>query len=48
MNLQEFRTKYKFFEPGEYGKIYTFVDFGNVRSWARDMWPEENKYKFSI
>lgn len=23
-----------------------FVDFGNVRPWAKDLWPEENKFRF--
>lgn len=27
----------------DYGKIFVFVDFANVRKWAKDFWPEDNK-----
>lgn len=45
MDLKEFKAKYYFFDPKQYGKIFIFVDFGNVRPWAKDLWPEENKFK---
>ena len=31
------------FDPSEYGRIYAFVDFANVRHWARSFWPNENR-----
>jgi len=31
------------FDPKTYGRIYAFVDFANVRHWAKDFWPTENK-----
>lgn len=48
MDLQEFKANYYFFKPEEFGKIFVFVDFGNVRPWAKDFWPEENKYRISV
>lgn len=48
MNLQEFKTQYFLFDPEPFGRIFTFVDFGNVRPWAKEMWPEENKYRFCV
>ena len=48
MNLDELRTHHIMFDPKPYGKIFCFVDFGNVRPWAKDMWPEENKYRISL
>lgn len=48
MDLGEFKVKYYFFNPEEFGRVYIFVDFGNVRPWAKDFWPEENKYRLCI
>ncbi|MDD5731677.1 MAG: NYN domain-containing protein [Patescibacteria group bacterium] len=48
MDFQEFKQQYYFFNPKDYGRIYAFVDFGNVRPWAKDFWPEENKFKLSV
>lgn len=31
------------FDPAPYGRIFAFVDFSNVRSWAKCFWPAENK-----
>ncbi len=31
------------FDPKSYGRIFAFVDFANVRKWAKSFWPEENK-----
>ncbi len=45
MNQQEFTRDNLLFNPEGYGRIYVFVDFGNVRHWARELWPEENKYR---
>lgn len=44
----EFKAKYYFFDPKEFGRVYTFVDFGNVRPWAKDFWPEENKFRLDL
>lgn len=43
MNLNEIKRDYYLFNPREYGRIFVFVDFGNVRHWAKSFWPEENK-----
>lgn len=48
MDLQDLKTEYYFFNPTEFGKVFVLVDFGNVRPWAKDLWPEENKFKISI
>ncbi len=48
MDLQEFKTQYFLFEPKDFGRIFAFVDFGNVRPWAKDMWTEENKFRFCV
>jgi len=45
MDLQEFKKEYYFFEANIFGKIYVYIDFGNVRPWAKEFWPEENKYR---
>jgi len=47
MKLEELKANYYLFNPDEYGRIYAFVDFGNVRPWAKELWPEENKFRFS-
>lgn len=46
--IEEFKTKYYFFDLKEYGRIYIFIDFSNVRPWAKDLWKKENKDKFNI
>ena len=33
------------FNPESYGRIFTFVDFANVRSWAKTFWPQDNKHQ---
>lgn len=48
MDLQELKTTHYLFNPKDYGRIFAFIDFGNVRPWAKDLWPEENKYRISI
>ena len=48
MDLQEFKTQYFLFDPVPFGRIFAFVDFGNVRPWAKELWPEENKQEFLI
>lgn len=50
MELGEFNKKIlrdkHLFNPDGYGKIYTFVDFANVRQWAKGFWPTDNKERF--
>lgn len=48
MDLQEFKAQYYFFDQNNFGKVYIFVDFGNVRPWAKELWPEENKFRFCV
>jgi uncharacterized LabA/DUF88 family protein len=43
MDLNELKRNYYLFDPKEYGRIFVFVDFSNVRHWAKSFWPEENK-----
>ncbi|MFA6486153.1 MAG: NYN domain-containing protein [Candidatus Magasanikbacteria bacterium] len=46
MNINDFKGKYYLFDPVEFGSIFVFVDFGNVRPWAKDFWPEENRFRY--
>lgn len=48
MDLEVFKRDYYLFDPKDFGRIFIFVDFGNVRPWAKNFWPEENKYKISV
>ena len=48
VNLEEFKAQYFLFDPKSYGRIFAFVDFGNVRPWAEDIWPEENKRRITV
>ncbi|MBU1036655.1 NYN domain-containing protein [Patescibacteria group bacterium] len=52
MDLEEFKTKVikeKFgINSEQFFNIYTFVDFGNVRHWAKEFWPMENKYRICV
>lgn len=47
MDLSEFKDKHfqqaYLFNPQDYGKIFAFVDFANVRNWAKSFWKEDNK-----
>jgi uncharacterized LabA/DUF88 family protein len=43
MNIEEFKRDYYLFNPKKYGRIFAFVDFSNVRHWAKSFWPIENK-----
>lgn len=45
MELPRSIKEYYFFQFDKYGRIYTFVDFGNVRPWAKDFWIDENRYR---
>jgi len=46
--MHEFKTQYFLFDPLAFGRIFAFVDFGNVRPWAKEFWPEKNKHGFTI
>jgi uncharacterized LabA/DUF88 family protein len=48
MNLDELKRNYYLFDPKPFGRIFIFVDFGNVRPWAKEFWPEENKYRICV
>jgi uncharacterized LabA/DUF88 family protein len=48
VDLHEFKTSHYLFDPKDFGRIFAYVDFGNVRPWAKDLWPEENKFKISV
>jgi len=48
MDLKEFSGNYYFFNKKEFGRVFVFIDFGNVRPWAKDLWPEENKFRVSF
>jgi len=47
MDLQDLKhkhfQKYYLFNTEDYGRIFVFVDFANVRQWAKSFWPVENK-----
>lgn len=45
MDISSFRGNYYLFNSKDFGSIFVFVDFGNVRPWARDFWPEENRFR---
>lgn len=46
MDVESFKGKYYLLDPDKFGNIFVFVDFGNVRPWAKDLWPEENKFRY--
>ena len=46
MDLESFKGKCYLFDPKQFSNVFVFVDFGNVRPWAKDLWPEENKFRF--
>ena len=48
MDLGELKRNYYLFDPSQFGRIFVFVDFGNVRPWAKEFWPEENKYRICV
>ncbi|MBI4120551.1 MAG: NYN domain-containing protein [Parcubacteria group bacterium] len=43
MDIDEFRKQYYLFDPSDCGRISAFVDFSNVRNWAKSFWPQENR-----
>lgn len=47
MNFTELKAEYYLFKKADFGRVYVFVDFGNVRPWAKELWPEENRFRIS-
>jgi len=47
MNFVELKAEYYLFKKADFGRVYVFVDFGNVRPWAKELWPDENKFRIS-
>ena len=47
VNRQDFKKQYLqnyyLFDPASYGRVYAFVDFANVRKWAKSFWLKENQ-----
>lgn len=43
MDHQTFRRDILLFNPYSFGRIFAFVDFSNVRYWAKSFWPDENR-----
>jgi uncharacterized LabA/DUF88 family protein len=43
VDLHTFRRDALLFNPEEFGRIFAFVDFSNVRYWAKSFWPVENR-----
>lgn len=43
LQADNYRDTYLKFDSKEYGRIFAFVDFANVRHWAKSFWPIENK-----
>ena len=43
MDFQAFRRDNLLFNPKDFGKIFAFVDFSNVRYWAKSFWPLDNR-----
>ena len=48
MDIADFKRQYYLFDPKDFGIIFVFIDFGNVRPWAKNFWPEENKFRISV
>lgn len=46
MDIDVFRGNYYLFNTEDFGNVFVFIDFGNVRPWAKDFWPVENKFRF--
>ena len=46
VNLEELKRNYYLFDPRDYGRIFVFVDFSNVRHWAKSFWPGDNRQYF--
>lgn len=47
MNFVDLRAEYYLFKKTDFGRIYVFVDFGNVRPWAKELWPDKNKFRIN-
>lgn len=47
MDLTQLKRDIYLFSPEPFGRIFAFVDFANVRYWARSFWPDENKFRLT-
>jgi uncharacterized LabA/DUF88 family protein len=47
VDLQTLRRDTFLFNPKDYGTIFAFVDFSNVRYWAKSFWPEDNRERLT-
>jgi uncharacterized LabA/DUF88 family protein len=43
VDLQSLRRDSLLFNPKDFGTIFAFVDFSNVRYWAKSFWAEDNR-----
>lgn len=43
VDLQTLRRDSLLFNPQDFGTIFAFVDFSNVRYWAKSFWAEDNR-----
>jgi uncharacterized LabA/DUF88 family protein len=43
VDFQTLRRNTFLFDPEDFGTIFAFVDFGNVRYWAKSFWPDDNR-----
>lgn len=46
MDLSDLKRNRFLFDPLTHGRIFVFVDFSNVRHWAKAFWPDENRDRF--
>jgi uncharacterized LabA/DUF88 family protein len=47
VDLHSFRRDALLFNPTEFGRIFAFVDFSNVRYWAKSFWASENRERLT-
>lgn len=47
MDFADLKAEYYLFKKADFGRIYVFVDFGNVRPWAKELWPDKNKFRIN-
>jgi len=47
MDLNDLKRQYYLFDPSGFGRIYSYVDFSNVRHWAKSFWPIDNKERWT-
>jgi uncharacterized LabA/DUF88 family protein len=47
VDLQTLRRNTLLFNPEDFGTIFAFVDFSNVRYWAKSFWPDDNRERLT-